>query len=99
MLSGVKHVYKEVALDTAGSQLNNGTIEAMIIYAAGGKTPPPWLSQASLAVDWVALNPSAKELAELKAKGFGPIEVSGVELAHEGRVRSQGHADAALLGL
>jgi uncharacterized protein len=72
---GVKHVYKEVALSTAGSQLNNGTIEAMIIYAAGGKTPPPWLSQASLAVDWVALNPSAKELAELKEKGFGPIEV------------------------
>ena len=72
---GVKHVYKEVALSTAGSQLSSGTIESMIIYAAGGKTPPPWLSQASLAVDWVALNPSAKEFAELKAKGFGPTQV------------------------
>ena len=77
---GIKHVYKEVALETAGSQLNNGTIKALIIYAAGGKTPPPWLSQASLAVDWVALNPSAKELAELKAKDYGPIEVPASNL-------------------
>jgi TRAP transporter TAXI family solute receptor len=72
---GVKHNYTEVALSTAGSQLNNGTIKAMIIYAAGGKTPPSWLSQASLAVDWAALNPTAKELAELKAKGFGIEQV------------------------
>jgi TRAP transporter TAXI family solute receptor len=68
---GVKHVYTQVDLHTAGSQLNNGTIKGMIIYAAGGKTPPGWLSQASLAVDWAALNPSAKEEAELKAKGYG----------------------------
>ena len=72
---GVKHNYTEVALSTAGSQLNNGTIKAMIIYAAGGKTPPSWLSQASLAVDWAALNPTAKELAELKEKGFGIEQV------------------------
>ena len=72
---GVKHVYKEVALATAGSQLRNGTFDAMIIYAAGGKTPPPWLSQASLAVDWIALNPSEKEIAVLKEKGFGPMQV------------------------
>jgi uncharacterized protein len=77
---GVKHNYTEVALATAGSQLNNGTIKAMIIYAAGGKTPPPWLSQASLAVDWVAVNPTPKELAELKAKGFGPISVPASNL-------------------
>ena len=72
---GVKHNYTEVALATAGSQLNNGTIKAMIIYAAGGKTPPPWLAQASLAVDWAALNPSPKEIAELKKKGFSTIQV------------------------
>jgi len=72
---GVKHNYTEVALATAGSQLNNGTIKAMIIYAAGGKTPPPWLSQASLAVDWAALNPSAQEVAKLKEMGFGIIQV------------------------
>jgi TRAP transporter TAXI family solute receptor len=72
---GVNHNYTEVALATAGSQLNNGTIKAMIIYAAGGKTPPSWLSQASLAVDWAALNPTAKETAELKEKGFGVEQV------------------------
>ena len=72
---GVKHIYREVAKATAGSQLNNGTIQAMLIYGAGGKTLAPWLSQATLAVDWAPLNPSAKELAELKEKGFGPIMV------------------------
>jgi uncharacterized protein len=67
---GVKHIYKQVDTHTAGSQLNSGSIKAMIIYAAGGRTPPGWLSQASLAVDWAALNPSPKEEAELKAKGY-----------------------------
>jgi uncharacterized protein len=72
---GVKHIYKQVDLATAGSQLNSGSIEAMIIYAAGGKTPPPWISEASLAVDWAVLNPSADELAKLKADHFGVVEV------------------------
>ena len=72
---GIKHIYKQVDLATAGSQLNSGKIEGMIIYAAGGLTPPPWISEASLAVDWAALNPSAKEITELKAKHFGVVEV------------------------
>ena len=55
---GVKHIYKQVDLSTAGSQLNSGSIKGMIIYAAGGKTPAPWIAEASLAVDWAALNPS-----------------------------------------
>ncbi len=67
---GVNHVYREVDLKTAGSQLKNGTIEAMIIYAAGGKTPPPWLSEASLAVDWSALNPTPEEVKKLEADDF-----------------------------
>jgi len=79
---GVKHIYKQVDLHTAGSQLNSGSIKAMIIYAAGGKTPPGWLSQASLAVDWAALNPSPKEEAELKAKGY---VIEHVPAAHFGK--------------
>ena len=71
----IKHNYKAVDLKTAGSQLNSGAIKAMIIYAAGGETPTPWLAEASLAVDWVALNPSAEELAQLKAKKFSSISV------------------------
>jgi uncharacterized protein len=72
---GVKHVYKQVDLATAGSQLQSGSIQGMIIYAAGGKTPPPWIAEASLAVDWAALNPSADELAKLKAAGFAIEDV------------------------
>ena len=72
---GAKHIYKQVDLSTAGSQLNSGSIKAMIIYAAGGETPAPWISEASLAVDWAALNPSADELAKLKAAGFATEEV------------------------
>ena len=73
--AGVKHIYKQVDLSTAGSQLQSGSIQGMIIYAAGGKTPAPWISEASLAVDWAALNPSADELAKLKAAGFATEQV------------------------
>lgn len=67
---GIKHIYREVDLATAGSQLDDGAIEAMIIYAAGGTTAPPWLTQASLAVDWVALNPSPAEKQKLESLDF-----------------------------
>ncbi|HEY7664838.1 MAG TPA: TAXI family TRAP transporter solute-binding subunit [Xanthobacteraceae bacterium] len=72
---GVKHIYTQVDLSTAGSQLEAGAIEGMIIYTAGGTQPAPWISQASLAVDWAALNPSADEVATLKQKGFQIIDV------------------------
>ncbi|MGH6683558.1 MAG: TAXI family TRAP transporter solute-binding subunit [Pseudolabrys sp.] len=72
---GVHHIYKQVDLSTAGSQLQSGSVKAMIIYAAGGKTPAPWISEASLAVDWAALNPSADEIAKLKAAGFATEQV------------------------
>lgn len=67
---GVKHIYTQVDLSTVGSQLDAGSIEATIVYYTGGVVPAPWLSQASLAVDWAGLNPSADEVAKLKAKGF-----------------------------
>jgi TRAP-type uncharacterized transport system substrate-binding protein len=72
---GTKHVYTQVDLSTAGSQLDAGSIEAMIVYYTGGVVPAPWLSQASLAVNWAGLNPSADELAKLKAKGFAIEDV------------------------
>lgn len=73
---GVKHIYKEVDLSTAGSQLASGSLKGIIIYAAGGETPPPWISEANLAVDWAGLNPTKDELAKLKEKGFSSEEVS-----------------------
>jgi TRAP transporter TAXI family solute receptor len=81
---GVKHVYKQVDLSTAGSQLNAGAIRAMLIYAAGGKTPAPWISEASLAVDWAGLNPTAEEIAQLKAKGFATEQVPASNFHQKG---------------
>jgi len=72
---GVKHIYTQVDLSTAGSQLDAGSIEAMLVYYTGSIVPAPWLSQASLAVDWAGLNPSSDELATLKAKGFAIDEI------------------------
>src|SRR5438093_4601801 len=60
---GVKHNYTQVDLSTTGSQLESGAIEGMIIYTAGETQPAPWITEASLAVDWAALNPSADEVA------------------------------------
>jgi uncharacterized protein len=79
---GVKHNYTQVDLSTVGSQLDSGAIEATLVYYGGGVVPAPWLSQASLAVDWAGLNPSAKELAELKAKGFAIRHVDAKKLGH-----------------
>ena len=72
---GVHHIYKQVDLSTAGSQLDSGSIDAMILYVSGGKTPAPWISEASLAVDWTSLDPSPREVKELEAKRFQVIEV------------------------
>ena len=96
---GVKHIYKQVDLSTAGSQLNSGSIKAMIIYAAGGETPAPWISEASLAVDWAALNPSADELAKLKATGFATEQVDPANFHKKADYVQEGHAAAVLLGL
>jgi TRAP transporter TAXI family solute receptor len=72
---GVKFNYLQVDLATVGSQLEKGTIDAMMLYTSGS-SPPPWLAEASLAVDWAALNPSPEELATLKQKGMPSVEMS-----------------------
>jgi len=73
---GVKFNYVQVDLATVGSQLESGALDAMSIYTGSESAPPPWLSEASLAADWVALNPSADEIAEIKKKGLSVVEVS-----------------------
>ncbi|OGA49697.1 MAG: TRAP transporter solute receptor, TAXI family precursor [Betaproteobacteria bacterium RIFCSPLOWO2_12_FULL_62_13] len=72
---GVKHQYRQVDLSAAGSLLQGGGIEAFIIYTNGEATTAPWITEASLAADWAALNPSADELAKLKKAGFAVTEV------------------------
>jgi hypothetical protein len=78
---GAKHVYTQVDLSNAGSQLNSGTIEAMIVYYTGGVVPAPWLTEASLSVDWAGLNPSPDELAKLQAKNVAVEEVDASKIS------------------
>ena len=78
---GVKHVYTQVDLSNAGSQLSAGTIDAFIVYYTGGVVPAPWLTEASLSVDWAGLNPSADEVATLKKKGFAVEEADASKLS------------------
>ena len=79
--AGVKHIYTQVDLSTVGSQLDAGSIDATIVYYGGGAVPAPWLSQASLAVDWAGLNPSPDELAKLKAKHFAINEADASKIS------------------
>jgi uncharacterized protein len=72
---GVKHHYRQVDNSAAGSLLQSGGIEGFIIYTNGEATTAPWITEASLAADWAALNPSAGELAKLKTAGFAVTEV------------------------
>lgn len=72
---GVKHQYRQVDLSAAGSLLQSGGLDAFIIYTAGESAPASWITEASLAADWAALNPSPAELAALKKAGFAIIEV------------------------
>jgi TRAP transporter TAXI family solute receptor len=71
----VKHQYVQVDLSTVGSQLASGAIDATIIYTSAQSTPVPWLAEASLAVDWAALNPSVDEKATLKSKNFALVDL------------------------
>ncbi len=72
---GVKHQYRQVDLAAAGSLLQSGGIDAFIIYTNAEATTAPWITEASLAADWAALNPTAGEIANLKKAGFAITEV------------------------
>ncbi|PIV23224.1 MAG: TRAP transporter substrate-binding protein [Deltaproteobacteria bacterium CG_4_8_14_3_um_filter_45_9] len=72
---GVKHQYVEVDLATVGSLLEGGGIKAFIAYTAAETTPPPFITELSLATEWAILNPSKEEIDLLKKAGFLPVEV------------------------
>jgi len=72
---GVKHQYRQVDLSAAGALLQSGGIDAFILYSNAEATTAPWVTEASLATDWAALNPSAAEIATLKKAGFAVTEV------------------------
>jgi len=71
---GVKTKYRQVDLSAAGSLLQSGGLDGISIYTAGEAGVPPWVTEAGLATDWAALNPSAEEIATLKKAGFAVFE-------------------------
>jgi uncharacterized protein len=71
---GVKYDYRQVDLSAAGSLLQSGRIDGFALYSNGESAVPPWITEASLATDWAALNPSADEIATLKKAGFAILE-------------------------
>ncbi len=73
---GIKHDYTEVDLATAGSLLEAGRLQAFVVYTNAETGVPPWITEASLTTDWIALNPSAEELKSLQEKGLATTKVS-----------------------
>jgi len=71
---GIKTKYRQVDLSAAGSVLDRGGIDGIAIYTAGHAGVPPWVTEAGLATDWAALNPTPEEVATLKKKGFAVYE-------------------------
>lgn len=73
--AGAEHEYVEVDLSSAGSVMDSGRIDGMIIYTNAEATTAPWITEAGLATEWIALNPSEEEEAKLKEAGFDIVEV------------------------
>jgi len=71
---GIKYEYRQVDLSAAGSALERGSIDGFCLYSNGEAAVPPWITEASLATDWAALNPSPDEVAALKKAGFAVFE-------------------------
>ena len=71
---GIKYEYRQVDLSAAGSLLQSGRIDGFGLYSNGEAGVPPWITEASLATDWAAVNPSADEIATLKKAGFAIFE-------------------------
>ncbi|MPZ56899.1 MAG: TRAP transporter substrate-binding protein [Rhizobiales bacterium] len=88
---GVKHEYVPVDLATAGSLLDSGRLASFILYTTAETSPAPWITEASLAADWAALNPSAEEVEALKKAGFSFVNVKAAAF------RRNIHADTVQL--
>lgn len=80
---GVEHNYIEVDLSSAGSLMDSGRLDGFIIYTNAEVTTAPWITEAGLATEWIALNPSAEEVEKLKAAGLAPVNVKPEAFKHE----------------
>jgi uncharacterized protein len=71
---GIKTQYRQVDLSAAGSLLDRGGIAGMALYTNGEATTAPWITEAGLATDWAALNPSPDEVDRLQKAGYAVFE-------------------------
>tara|TARA_R110000772_G_scaffold232195_1_gene343424 strand:- start:14824 stop:15849 length:1026 start_codon:yes stop_codon:yes gene_type:complete len=72
---GAKHNYIEVDLATAGSLMESKRLDGFIIYTNAEATTAPWITEAGLTTNWLALNPSKDEEAKLNKAGIALTEV------------------------
>jgi uncharacterized protein len=71
----VGHNYVELDTGLAGSALQEGQIEAFVVYTTGGASPAPWVTEAMLTTEVHVLNPSDEEIAELADLGIEVVRV------------------------
>jgi uncharacterized protein len=71
----VGHNYVELDTGLAGSALQEGQIEAFVVYTTGEASPAPWVTEAMLTTDVHVLNPSDEEIAELRDLGIEVVRV------------------------
>lgn len=71
----VGHNYVELDTGLAGSALQEGQIEAFVVYTTGGSSPAPWVTEAMLTTEVKVLNPSDEEIAELRDLGIEVVRV------------------------
>ena len=81
---GAKHKYIQVDLSAAGSMLNSGGIDAFTIYSSAESSTPPWITEASLAAEWTAVNPTPQEVKKLENGGFSFVDVKPAIFRKEG---------------
>src|SRR3546814_20618939 len=72
---GIEFEYVDVDLQTAGSLLDSGRIDAFITYTNSQETTSPWIIETSLGTDWAGLNPSKDEIE--RKSGWEGKRVSG----------------------
>ena len=84
---GVKFTYVQVDLATAGSQLESGALDAMSIYTGSESSPPPWLSEASLAL--VRVRHALQRDGAREADGRHRASVHGRRRGQRGEIGAQ----------
>ncbi|HUE47448.1 MAG TPA: TAXI family TRAP transporter solute-binding subunit, partial [Aestuariivirgaceae bacterium] len=73
----VGHDYVELDTGLAGSALQEGQIEAFVVYTTGESSPASWVTEAMLSTEVAVLNPSDEEIAELRAAGIEVVRIPG----------------------